>query len=553
MLAEKRSLLSYAFSKLNPDIFSHPVWIRFGRRGITHALAMSEEVLRAAKEIEHEDPCSTCQILLVGAVYQNSAGQNGKALETIGLALDLAKRTCFTSGEVWAHWAGCAICFQQGKYGMAVSHIEALEAALTDQNEWMLAAYLEVIKQSINQMETSHASWHTDPNDGSSFEELIYFTYSWLQNWGVNFQTPEPNGRRKSDYWHAPEFFHKWGMKFYGNSKERKQFSVWKSVLSLLRLQAYRGNPAPQAGQEELQRNAGEIPPTVKPPIKDPEPGIDLSTKETNSPKPKDSHKTKSHTRKKPDRITMTVQMLGPFTMTIEEFSPRLPASRALSVFKYLLLHHSQSIPREVLMDVFWPEAGPEAARNNLNVAIHNLRQTLLKVTEVAVICFEEGAYHLAPGLDVWLDVEEFDHCVKEGKQLESNHQLTSAVAEYQIAINLYRGDLLSESPYEEWMVLERERLRIAYLDTLDHLSRIYFSQKRYAACVTLCQVILNHDNCREDIHSRLMQCHSRLGQTSLALRQYQICVEALQGELDIEPTSETTQLYQQLRRHKDI
>ncbi len=103
-------------------------------------------------------------------------------------------------------------------------------------------------------------------------------------------------------------------------------------------------------------------------------------------------------------------------------------------------------------------------------------------------------------------------------------------MTEYEIAINLYRGDFLSDTPYDSWTVLDRERLRISYLETLDHLSQIYFSQERYSACAPLCQLILSRDLCREDAHCRLMQCYSRLGQGPLALRQYQICVEALRS-----------------------
>jgi DNA-binding SARP family transcriptional activator len=155
--------------------------------------------------------------------------------------------------------------------------------------------------------------------------------------------------------------------------------------------------------------------------------------------------------------------------------------------------------------------------------------------------------------MELWLDVEEFEHCVEQGQRLESQLQITEAIAEYEIAINLYRGDFLAENPYEGWTVLERERLRITYLDTLDHLSQIYFDQERYGLCVTLCQLILNRDLCREDAHCRLMRCYSRLGQGPLALRQYQICAEALQTELEVVPAPETTEIYERIHRHEHI
>jgi DNA-binding SARP family transcriptional activator len=218
-----------------------------------------------------------------------------------------------------------------------------------------------------------------------------------------------------------------------------------------------------------------------------------------------------------------------------------------------MLAHHEQLIPRDVLMDAFWPQAGPEAARNSLNVALYGLRQALKTVTDRSVVLFEEGAYCLNPEFHVWVDVDEFDHHVQAGRRLEAKGQITKAAAEYEDAIGLYHGDFLAGDPYEEWPVLPRERLRVAYLDVLDHLSQIYFSQGQYADCITLCQLVLTRDTCREDIHCLLMRCFGRQGQRHLALRQYQICVEALRTELEVDPTSETTQLYEQIRRRERV
>jgi DNA-binding SARP family transcriptional activator len=251
--------------------------------------------------------------------------------------------------------------------------------------------------------------------------------------------------------------------------------------------------------------------------------------------------------------IPVSAHMLGDFNVTIQETNLKLPASRSLSLFKYLLLHHKQHTPREVLMEVFWPDAEPETARNNQNVAIHSLRRAIRSVIFLPVIVFRDGAYGFENNVEVWLDVEEFERCVNAGQRLEARHQRTAAIAEYEAAISLYKGDFLEQNPYEEWTVLERERLRVAYLETLDRLSQIYFGQERYAMCITVCKLILTRDRCREDAHSLLMRCYSRQGQDHLALRQYQICVEALRMELDVAPAPETTKLYEQVRQHKRV
>jgi DNA-binding SARP family transcriptional activator len=251
---------------------------------------------------------------------------------------------------------------------------------------------------------------------------------------------------------------------------------------------------------------------------------------------------------------TLRICLLGQFRVQMAD----LPLadwsnSRARSIFKYLVIHRDQAIQREVLMDTFWPSASPESARNNLNVAMHNLRAALHSTTAHPFVLFRDGAYQLDPSLALWVDVDEFEKHVQEGHRLEADGDPAGAMDEYEAGVDLYSGDFLSDDPYEEWPVLIRERLRVSYLDTLDRLSQMYFLRDEYNACITLCQLILGNDACREDAHCRLMRCYSRLGQDHLALRQYQVCVDALRAELDVNPAPVTISLYEKIRNHDPL
>ncbi len=181
------------------------------------------------------------------------------------------------------------------------------------------------------------------------------------------------------------------------------------------------------------------------------------------------------------------------------------------------------------------------------------LRQALRATDELPGVIFEDGAYRLNADLHIWLDVDEFERHPQAGRKAEAAGQIAAAAAEYELAIGLYRGDFLEDDPYDDWPVLTRERLRVANLDTLDRLSQIYFGQGQLAPCIMVCQRLLARDSCREDAHCRPHALHSRQGQRYLALRQYQICAEALQAELDVEPDAATAQLYERIRRHEQV
>jgi DNA-binding SARP family transcriptional activator len=250
----------------------------------------------------------------------------------------------------------------------------------------------------------------------------------------------------------------------------------------------------------------------------------------------------------------LAVHLLGQFMVSIDDVVVTdWPSRRSRELFKYLVANRRPWLTREQTMEVFWPGSPPEAARNSLNVAIHGLRRALRAAADVPVVVLEAGAYRFDAALELWVDVDEFERHVEAGHRLEASGDLAAAVDEYELATALYQGDFLADDPYEEWPVLMRERLRVAYLDTLDRLSHLYFAQHQYGSCVTLCKVIVQRDPCREDAHRRLMRCFSRQGQTHLALRQYQVCADALRAELTVDPDPSTIALRDQIRSHQPV
>lgn len=250
----------------------------------------------------------------------------------------------------------------------------------------------------------------------------------------------------------------------------------------------------------------------------------------------------------------LQVQLLGDFRATLNGHGiDSWPSGRGRAVFKYLLAHRDRAIPRDVLMELFWPDASSDAARNSLNVALYGLRQALRAASPLPVVLFQDSAYRLNPELCVELDVDAFKRCVQAGRRSEDADDHATATARYEQAAALYLGDFMADDLSDDWPVLVRERLRVAYLDTLDRLGQLYYAQEQYEACVTLCLQLLGHDSCREDAHCRLMRCYSRLGQHHLALRQYQACVEALHKELGVEPDEATQQLCARIRRREVV
>lgn len=218
-------------------------------------------------------------------------------------------------------------------------------------------------------------------------------------------------------------------------------------------------------------------------------------------------------------------------------------------LFAYLMLNHKRRISREVLMETFWPAAEPEAARNSLNVALHQVRRALQETRpSFDFILFKDECYFLNPALEVLLDVEAFKQHWQRAQCLERDHGREATVPEFETAIALYHGDFMEEEAYDGWASSQREHYKEIYLVMLDRISKVYSLNGKPERAVNLCEIILARDNCREDIHRRLMLCYYRLGKRDKALRQFKKCEETLLEELEVKPTRATLELYEKIK-----
>jgi hypothetical protein len=190
LLSQKQTpLLALANSKLRPSIFSHPVWLRFSNKDKVIPPETIQDLLGEAEQLQRDNPSDACQILLICAVYQNYAGQSTSALRTVQKALDLAQRSSLSQEVPWAIWGACAICIQQGNYEQATIHFGQLQMALNEQNEWILADYIEVVKQFFLVTTPGETETYYRAAENEELGGLLTFTFDWLQRWGFSAQS----------------------------------------------------------------------------------------------------------------------------------------------------------------------------------------------------------------------------------------------------------------------------------------------------------------------------------------------------------------------------
>jgi DNA-binding SARP family transcriptional activator len=241
--------------------------------------------------------------------------------------------------------------------------------------------------------------------------------------------------------------------------------------------------------------------------------------------------------------------VLGPLEVSVAGGRVlRWSSLKARAVFQYLLIHQDRPVRRDLLMELEWPDHTRNSARNNLNVALYSLRNTIDRPRRgIQPILYRDGCYLLNPELTWWIDRSEFLSALDRAALACRREDQQQAIDAYQEAVRLYRGQLFEDDSAGEWFLPEQRRLTDRYLRALGHLAEIHCDRGEFNVAIQSGQLAINADPCCEPAHRVLMRCYARQNQQQLVSRQYRWCVDALRAELGVLPGAETVQLFRAL------
>lgn len=221
---------------------------------------------------------------------------------------------------------------------------------------------------------------------------------------------------------------------------------------------------------------------------------------------------------------------------------------KARGVFQYLLIHRGRPVRRDVLMALQWPDHTHTSARNNLNVALHSLRNTLDGPWQsLQPVVYQDGCYVLNPQLEWWVDQDEFLSELGQADAYRTSGHLRPAMYHYQRAVQLYRGPLFEDDPGGDWYLPEQRHVTELYLQALESLGKIHFDLGELASAEYSGKLALARDPCCEPVHRLLMRCYAAQNKQQLVTRQYRLCVDALRDELGVSPGAETLRVFHDL------
>lgn len=187
----------------------------------------------------------------------------------------------------------------------------------------------------------------------------------------------------------------------------------------------------------------------------------------------------------------LRLHVIGGFELTVDghRVGSLQPAAQRLVAFVALAPH---GVERDYAAFQLWPGTTEERARANL-------RSSLWRIRRVAAGLVETCSSRLCLGTTVWVDARDG----VEGLLLESDGADLDAPLPFQTLM----ADLLPDW-YDDWLTIERERLRQLTLRVLDTRARRAIDDRRPGEAIQLALTAMAIDPLRAASYRLLMEAH---------------------------------------------
>ncbi len=230
-----------------------------------------------------------------------------------------------------------------------------------------------------------------------------------------------------------------------------------------------------------------------------------------------------------------TINLLGDLRLEATESAVTQFRTRKIAALLGTLAYHShRDFRRDELIEMIWPECEPESGRNRLRIALTYLRKDFSSMKIRQDLLFTDRVHvHMDPSL-FRTDKRDFEECLLAADAATDEAEQDQHL---QRAFILYTGELLPG--YDEaWIVVERERLKEAYLRALRTAIGLRARAGKPQDALEFAVRAIELDPLNEEFHRLVMRIYMAQHNTAAALRQYDRLESLLHDQLGIVPSA---------------
>jgi DNA-binding SARP family transcriptional activator len=215
------------------------------------------------------------------------------------------------------------------------------------------------------------------------------------------------------------------------------------------------------------------------------------------------------------------------------------------SILKYLLFNKRKSVSKERLIELFWPDSDRKSGFSSMRTALHGIRKIFSEYGAAPVITENNGCLEIAHPEFISSDVEMFLQLNKKYDELDRDRANSrEGLVLLEKLVGLYKGNLLEEGLYEDWVFFEREELKTIYFCAVDKLAVLYLQAAEYEKAENALLRALSFDPYNAELSLQLIRVFIDANQPGRAFTYYSNYKNLLKQELDIEPDERFSALF---------
>jgi DNA-binding SARP family transcriptional activator len=222
-------------------------------------------------------------------------------------------------------------------------------------------------------------------------------------------------------------------------------------------------------------------------------------------------------------------------------------------LLKYLVTQRGRVVPTEEIAEALWPKRDARVL-GNVRHFIHVLRDRLEpdrpKRAPSSFIVARHGGYMIDPQ-HVRVDADEFEELVSNGQASVERGDEGAAWAQFESALNLYRGEFLTEERYAEWAFAERDRLREIAGNALSSLAKLKLEAGGLEGALDHYYRLAEMNPFDTGVQRELIALYLRCGRRTDAVRRYGALRLRMLREFGEPPDFELADLAENLARDK--
>ena len=245
--------------------------------------------------------------------------------------------------------------------------------------------------------------------------------------------------------------------------------------------------------------------------------------------------------------------ILGPLTATRGGVPLRLGTPQQRALLAVLVCQAGRVVTRDRLVDALWGDAPRHAALSSIRAHVSHLRSVLEPEhepgTAYRVLVTESNGYRLAVP-EANIDASRFKRLADEGRSKLEAGDPGAALAAFDEALSLWRGDVLVDLP--EYSFISGVATRLDELCAVAEEGRVdaLLELGRTTAALAEIDRMLDRHPLREGLTGRRMMALYRAGRQSEALETFRNLRQRLDDELGIEPSSSIADLHGRILQH---